>query len=658
MTGGASGGSTDRGRHLLAADRLFATGGGWLDRLLRPGLVRVLDRIDAGLARGAIEVTLPGGARRRLGGRADGPQAMVVIVRWRAIARLVTAGSVGWYRGWADGDWTSPDPVPLFELFMLNRVELGRVGRARGPARLVNRLLHAMRRNDRSGARRNIRFHYDLGNDFYAPWLDATMTYSSAVFAGIAVPAWRGRGFADPWPTARMVPGGASGSATEGGDGRSGGAMTSMAAEGGRPRVAAPPDSLRCDTSPACGSPRNGADGAEARAAVAAAGERRPLGAPAQVPAEAAPAARLGRDADPARGPSPAGADRAAAGNAAPAASAAPDDGSAMRPSGAIPAGAPPAGRRAGEPQVARRGDAAAVAPEARRGDTAMPPAAFRPAGAPDGGATGEAPAPPSRIARPAGAPLHGAGEETLEAAQLRKIDLLLDRLDLGPGKRLLEIGCGWGALAERAAARGAEVLGITLSAEQKAYAERRLAAAGLGDRARIALTDYRDVDGRFDAVASVEMVEAVGRRYWPDYLGVVARALKPGGRAALQLIAIDEAIFEGYAANADFIQTYIFPGGMLIAESRFRAIAERCGLAWSDRRGYGLHYAETLRRWRDRFDAALAEGRMPHGFDRRFADLWRYYLMYCEGGFRGGGIDVAQVTLVKPRSVSFQSGS
>ena len=123
---------------------------------------------------------------------------------------------------------------------------------------------------------------------------------------------------------------------------------------------------------------------------------------------------------------------------------------------------------------------------------------------------------------------------------------------------------------------------------------------------------------------------------------------LKPGGRAALQLISIRDDLFDRYAANADFIQTYIFPGGMLIGEARFRALAEAAGLEWRDREGYGLHYAETLKRWRARYDEAVAEGRLPAGFDDAFHDLWRYYLMYCEGGFRGGGIDVAQVTLVR----------
>src|SRR5690606_36294500 len=161
-------------------------------------------------------------------------------------------------------------------------------------------------------------------------------------------------------------------------------------------------------------------------------------------------------------------------------------------------------------------------------------------------------------------------------------------------------------------------------------------------------LVDYRDVQGQFDAIASVEMVEAVGQDYWADYLASLHRLLKPGGRAAIQYIAIDDAIFDGYAANADFIQTYIFPGGMLLSESRFRALAESVGFGWEDRRAFGQHYAETLQRWRMRFDAVVDEGRLPSGFDQRFVNLWSYYLMYCEGGFRGGGITVAQVTLVK----------
>ena len=413
-----------RGRHLVAADRRFATGGGLLAHLLSGSFSRILRRIDRGLERGAIEAVLPDGSRRRLGGRAAGPRPIVHLHSWRALARLISSGSVGWYKAWELGEWSSPDPVPLFELFMLNAGTLGGTARAKHVFRLVNSLAHRFRGNDKKRARENIAHHYDLGNDFYRAWLDPGMTYSSAIFA---------------------------------------------------------------------------------------------------------------------------------------------------------------------EPS------------------------------------------------------------QPLEQAQAHKLRLLLGRLALKPGQRLLDIGCGWGSLAEAAARdHGVEVTGLTLSAEQKAYAERRLEAAGLAGRCAIHLTDYRDAEGQYDAVASVEMVEAVGQDYWPAYLGAVARLLKPGGRAALQFISIREPLFDDYAANADFIQTYIFPGGMLVGETRFRALAEEAGLAWRDREGYGLDYAETLKRWRQRYDEAVAERRLPAGFDERFHRLWRYYLMYCEGGFRGGGIDVAQVTLVK----------
>ena len=419
--------SAPRGRHLLRADRGFSTGAGWWQRMIAPGFHSVLDRIDHGLEHGSLEAELPDGTHRLLGGRGAGPAVIVDLLSWHALVRLMTSGSVGWYRAWAEGEWNSPDPVALFELFMLNRKTLGGTARAKGWGRLVNRLAHAFRRNSRARARRNIQFHYDLGNDFYAAWLDRGMAYSSALFA-------------------------------------------------------------------------------------------EPIGP-----------------------------------------------------------------------------------------------------------------------------------RESLEVAQARKMRALLARLGLKPGQRLLEIGCGWGRLAELAARdHGVEVVGLTLSPEQKGYADARLDKAGLADRVSIDLTDYRDVSGTFDAVASVEMVEAVGAAYWPAYMQAIARALKPGGRAAIQYIAIDDAIWESYAASADFIQTYVFPGGMLISERRFRAAAEAAGLRWEDRTGFGPHYAETLRRWRDAFDMAGEEGRLPAGFDPEFARLWRYYLMYCEGGFRGGGIDVAQVTLVK----------
>lgn len=411
-----------RGAHLVKADKGFATGDFALLKPLSPAFRRVLDKVDAGLLQGGIEATLPDGSRRRLGFRTDGPVAIVRLHSWRAMLRLATSGSVGWYKAWEKGEWDSPDPVPLFDLFMRNGRALGEVGRAKSLWRLVNRAAHAVRKNTPIGARRNIQAHYDLGNDFYAAWLDRSMTYSSAVFA---------------------------------------------------------------------------------------------------------------------------------------------------------------------------------------KGDT-------------------------------------------LAQAQERKLKLLLDRLHIKPGQRLLEIGCGWGSLAEIAARDyGARVVGLTLSEEQKAYADKRLEKAGLAGKVEIRLADYRELGERFDAVASVEMVEAVGQEYWDDYLAAISRALSPGGSAALQLISMDPALFDGYAASPDFIQTYIFPGGMLVHEPRFAAIAGSHGLSWEDRIGYGQHYAETLKAWRQRFDAAVKRGRL-NGFGEEFHRLWRYYLMYCEGGFRGQGIDVAQVTMVR----------
>ncbi|MDB5715138.1 MAG: class SAM-dependent methyltransferase [Sphingomonadales bacterium] len=380
----------------------------------------MLDRIDAGLASGSIEVILPDGTIRMLGGRAPGPNVHVTIHRWRALLRLASSGSVGWYEAWAAGEWSSPDPVPLFDLFMRNRGTLGQVGRAGGVFRLAQRFRHALRRNNRTGARRNVIEHYDLGNEFYAQWLDPTMTYSSALFA----------------------------------------------------------------------------------------------------------------EAD---------------------------------------------------------------------------------------------------------------FTEPLQGGQQRKVDAILDRLALSPGQTMVEIGCGWGGLLGAAAKRGIVATGLTLSPSQKRFGDQKLAGA-----ATIALLDYRDLKGTYDGIASVEMVEAVGQKYWPDFLDTIADCLKPGGRAAIQFISIADDIFESYAASADFIQTFIFPGGMLISESRFRALAEERGLAWTDQNDFGLHYAETLRRWRSSFDAAVEQGRLPANFDAKFVALWRYYLMYCEGGFRGGGIEVSQVTLIK----------
>ena len=403
-----------RGARLTSGAQRFVREPGMLARMVAPGFAKVIDRIDAALISGALHATLPDGTRRTLGGRAPGFECQVDLRSWNALVRLASNGSVGWYQAWEAGEWASPDPVPLFALFMQHAARLGDTARAKGPFRHALKLAHFWNRNTHRGAQRNIAAHYDLGNDFYAAWLDPTMSYSSAL----------------------------------------------------------------------------------------------------------------------------------------------------------------------------------------------------------------------------------EVGSEALEQAQHRKWAALSERI--GNAETVLEIGCGWGALAGYLAAGGSAVTAISLSDEQLDWA--RAHHAGPDFRRQ----DYRDVAGRFDAIVSVEMVEALGREYWPNYMDCVARNLKPGGRAAIQYISMRDDLFDAYAQSADFIQAYIFPGGLLIRTSEFRALAEARGLAWRDQVDFGIDYADTLKLWRENFDAAEAEGHLPSGFDRQFCDLWRYYLMYCEGGFRGGGIDVHQVTLVK----------
>lgn len=233
-----------------------------------------------------------------------------------------------------------------------------------------------------------------------------------------------------------------------------------------------------------------------------------------------------------------------------------------------------------------------------------------------------------------------------LDFAQQAKIDTIVNRAMLSAGDTALEIGCGWGVQAFALAETGANVDAISLSDEQLAFC--RESARASNPPIDFRNQDYRDVVGQYDAIISVEMVEAVGQEFWPDFFDCIARNLKPGGRGVIQYITIRDDLFESYAASADFIQTYIFPGGMLVRESAFRSMAAERGLEWHDQASFGLHYAETLRLWRQAFDAAVDEGRLPTGFDQRFVALWRFYLMYCEGGFRGGGIDVCQVSLIK----------
>jgi cyclopropane-fatty-acyl-phospholipid synthase len=236
--------------------------------------------------------------------------------------------------------------------------------------------------------------------------------------------------------------------------------------------------------------------------------------------------------------------------------------------------------------------------------------------------------------------------DEPLVDAQRRKYLRLARKLDLRPGDRVLEIGCGWGGFAEIAAAEfGCDVVGLTLSKKQAAYARARIARAGLTDKVQIRVQDYREVTGEFDKIVSIEMFEAVGEAYWQTYLGVLKERLKPGGRAGLQVITIDDANFGHYRHNPDFIQRYIFPGGMLPSPRAFEGAVSAAGLNISDAFYFGKCYAETLRRW----DRAFQD-RWPRiadmAFSRRFQRMWRYYLQYCEVGFDHGQTDVGHFVI------------
>jgi cyclopropane-fatty-acyl-phospholipid synthase len=216
----------------------------------------------------------------------------------------------------------------------------------------------------------------------------------------------------------------------------------------------------------------------------------------------------------------------------------------------------------------------------------------------------------------------------------------------LEPGHHVLEIGCGWGGFVEFAAREvGARVTGVTISREQYNFAKKRLLERGLAEKADVRLVDYRDVDGQFDRVASIEMFEAVGERYWPAYFDKIRDVLVPGGRAGLQIITIRDEFFDHYRRRADFIQKYVFPGGMLASETRLRKETDRAGLEWRGVARFGQHYAETLRQWADRFEIAWDDVRSL-GFDERFRRLWRFYLSYCEAGFRTGRTNVVQLSL------------
>lgn len=370
---------------------------------------------------GALDVVLPGGRKLTITGQKPGPIATLEVRDYRFMRRVMGSGAIGFAEGFMAGEWDTPDLPALLEVFSLNFDRLQRLVQGQPWMRLVHRFLHARRRNTRQGSRHNIHAHYDLGNAFYGQWLDASMTYSAALFAS-----------------------------------------------------------------------------------------------PAQ--------------------------------------------------------------------------------------------------------------------------PLHEAQEAKYAA--------LARGMGLEAGHSVLEIGCGWGGFAEYAAGRvGAKVTGITNSQAQYEFAKRRLFDQGLAERADIRLIDYRDVEGRFDRIASIEMFEAVGQQYWPAYFSQVRALLQPGGRAGLQIITIEDALFDDYAKHADFIQKYIFPGGMLPSEGRLRQEVSRAGLAWQGAARFGQDYARTLNQWAVRFQDAW-KAIEPLGFDERFRRLWLYYLAYCEAGFRTGRTDVIQLSL------------
>ncbi len=390
-----------------------------LPRRLRM-VASILDRIE----RGSIEIELPGGRRLRAVGREPGPEGRIAVVNRNFFARLLGAGEQGFGEMFMDGWWTTPDLQELLDVILLNNENMARQFPGSGLFRLRERIRHCFNPNTRSGARRNIAHHYDLGNDFYSLWLDETMTYSSALFR---------------------------------------------------------------------------------------------------------------------------------------------------------------------------------------------------------------------------------TGTESLEQAQRNKFAAICDRLAPANGDRILEIGCGWGGFAEYAIReRGVRVTGLTISREQHDHARRRLFEAGLADRAEILLRDYRDERGSYDGIVSIEMIEAVGEKYWPAYFSALHDRLRPGGVAALQAISIADRLFPQYRARADFVQKHIFPGGMLPSPGALRANSQAVGLQEIGATGHADSYSRTLRAWRRRFNA-----RWPRiarlGFDERFRRMWDFYLAVSAAGFAAGTTDVIQIAYRRP---------
>ncbi|WP_102105987.1 SAM-dependent methyltransferase [Roseovarius mucosus] len=240
-------------------------------------------------------------------------------------------------------------------------------------------------------------------------------------------------------------------------------------------------------------------------------------------------------------------------------------------------------------------------------------------------------------------------GQNSLEQAQIAKYASMVDQMGVKPGDHVLEIGCGWGGFAEYAAKeRGLRVTGLTISAEQLKYAQDRMARAGLSDRVTLKLQDYRDERGTYDGIASIEMFEAVGERYWPVFFNSLRERLNPGALATLQIITVEDKRWESYRTDVDFIQKYIFPGGMLPSPTALRAEIERAGLSVARSIEFGESYSQTLRRWHQAFNDKWDEI-AEMGFDERFRRMWNFYLTSCAGAFKGGSCDVTQITIARP---------
>ena len=385
---------------------------------------RVLGAMLRRAEHGMIRIAGPDGTHYEQRGPRDGPVAALSIRHWRALRRLIFGGALGFAESYLDGEWDTPELASVLRYGAVN-LDTEADSLPGSPwSRLMARLAHLAQPNTKTGAKRNIQRHYDLGNEFYRRWLDSTMTYSAAIF---------------------------------------------------------------------------------------------------------------------------------------------------------------------------------------------------------------ETPA------------------DELAKAQVNKFRRIAGLLDLKPDHQLLEIGCGWGGFARWAAKEiGCRITAITISPAQHDFALQGVQSEGLGERVTVRQQDYRDVTERFDRIASIEMFEAVGERYWPVFFNQIFDRLKPGGVAALQIITIADEIFDSYRRKVDFIQRYVFPGGMLPSLAALRRQAKDAGLEWRADSGFGAHYALTLAQWRHRFEAVWPELRQL-GFDERFRRMWNYYLAYCEVGFSLGRIDLKQVALARP---------